>query len=35
MFIGDVTGLRLISDVIGCYTFTFCFGDAIGLEQVW
>ncbi len=34
MFFGDVTGLHLISDVIGCNTF-FCFGDVIGVEQVW
>ncbi len=35
VFIGDVTGLRLIGDVIGCHTFIFPFGDVIGLEQVW
>ena len=33
-FIGDVTGLRLICDVIGCNTFS-RFGDVIGVEQVW
>jgi hypothetical protein len=31
---GDVTGLRLIGDVIRCKTF-FRFGDVIGVEQVW
>ena len=35
VFFCDVTGLRLIGDVIGCHTFIFCFGDVIGLEQVW
>ena len=34
-FIGDVTGLHFIGDVIGCHTFIFRFGDVIGLEQVW
>jgi hypothetical protein len=34
MIFGDVTGLRLIGDVIGCNTF-FRFGDVIGVEQVW
>ncbi len=34
MFFGDVLGLRLIGDVIGCNTF-FCFGNVIGVEQVW
>ncbi len=33
-FFGDVTGLRLIGDVIWCNTF-FYFRDVIGLEQVW
>jgi hypothetical protein len=33
-FFGDVTGLRLIGDVIGCLTF-FGFGDVIDGEQVW
>ncbi len=33
-FFGDVIGLRLIGDVIGCNTF-FRFGDVIGVEQVW
>ncbi len=31
---GDVIGLHLIGDVIGCNTF-FRFGDVIGVEQVW
>jgi hypothetical protein len=31
---GDVIGLLLIGDVIGCNTF-FRFGDVIGVEQVW
>jgi hypothetical protein len=30
---GDVTGLHLIGDVIGCLTF-FSFGGVIGGEQV-
>ncbi len=34
VFFCDVTGLRLIGDVIGCLTF-FSFGDVIGGEQVW
>jgi hypothetical protein len=34
IFFCDVTGLCLIGDVIGCNTF-FCFGDVIGVEQVW
>jgi hypothetical protein len=34
MFFGDVTGLCLIGDVIGCNTFLH-FGDVIGVEQVW
>ncbi len=34
VFFGDVTGLHLIGDVIGCNTF-FRFGDVIGVEQVW
>jgi hypothetical protein len=33
-FFGDVIGLPLIGDVIGCNTF-FRFGDIIGVEQVW
>jgi hypothetical protein len=33
VFFGDVTGLCLIGDVIGCLTF-FSFGDVIGGEQV-
>ncbi len=33
-FFGDVTGLCLIGDVIGCNTF-FRFGDVIAVEQVW
>ncbi len=33
-FFCDVTGLRLIGDVIGCNTF-FRFCDVIGAEQVW
>jgi hypothetical protein len=32
-FFGDVIGLHLIGDVIGCNTF-FHFGDVIGVEQV-
>ena len=35
MFFCDVTGLCLIGDVTGCHTLIFCFGDVIGLEQVW
>jgi hypothetical protein len=31
-FFGDVAGLHLIGDVIGCNTF-FHFGDVIGVEQ--
>ncbi len=34
VFFGDVTRLRLIGDVIECNIF-FCFGDVIGVEQVW
>jgi hypothetical protein len=34
LFWGDVSGLRLIGDVIGCLTF-FSFGDVIREKQVW
>ncbi len=33
-FFGDVTGLLLIGDVIGCNAF-FDFSDVIGVGQVW
>ncbi len=34
-FFDDVTELHLIADVIGHNTFFSCFGDVIGVQQVW